>query len=194
MDVDWNLIYNWLEQHSGVSYNFDDDFREITGDVAFDSPVFWSTTIGLIFDQLDEALDVIDEYGYSLPDDMPSKDQLKRIFADACITNILTNVNHIKSSLNIPIEKISSVEDLNNQVNALKDFILLAKINPVEEFVKEETFRNFEDANDDILEDKFSIHVNDLPSMWETISSIVETLKEDEIEDIEDGDEDINED
>jgi hypothetical protein len=106
----------------------------------------------------------------------------------------LTNVNHIKSSLNIPIEKISSVEDLNNQVNALKDFILLAKINPVEEFVKEETFRNFEDANDDILEDKFSIHVNDLPSMWETISSIVETLKEDEIEDIEDGDEDIDED
>ena len=122
MDIDWNLIYNWLEQHSGVSYNFDDDFREITGDVAFDSPVFWSTTIGLIFDQLDEALDIIDEHGYSLPDDMPSKDQLKRIFADACITNILTNVNHIKSSLNIPIEKISSVEDLNNQVNALKDF------------------------------------------------------------------------
>lgn len=194
MDIDWNLIYNWLEQHSGVSYNFDDDFASIAGDVAFDSPVFWSTTIGLVLDKLDEALDIIDEYGYSMTDDMPSKDELKRIFANACISNILTSVNHIKSSLNIPIEKISTVEDMSNQVNALKDFILLAKLTPVEEFVKEETFRNFEDANDDILEDKFSIHVNDLPSMWETISSIVETLKEDEIEDIEDGDEDIDED
>lgn len=194
MEIDWGLIYAWIEQYAGVSYDFNDDFREISGDVAFDSPVFWSTTINLIFDKLEEVLDVIDEHGYSLTDDMPSKDNLKRLFADQCISNILANVNHVKTSLNIPIERISKVEDLNNQVNALRDFILLAKMNPVEEFVREETFRNFEERNDDILEDKFSIHVNDLPNLWETISTIVESINEVDIDDVEDGDEDFEQD
>ena len=77
--MDWEAVYSWLEQHSGVSYDLNDDINQIKGDVAFTETFTWATKISLILDELDDALDVIDENHRELTEDLPGRDDFKRM-------------------------------------------------------------------------------------------------------------------
>ena len=75
----WPEIYNFFEQYAGVSYNFVEDLQSLSGDAIFIETYDWQAKKDDILENLQEALDCIEEYGQYLGEDMPSKQDLKKI-------------------------------------------------------------------------------------------------------------------
>ena len=180
--MDWEAVYSWLEQHSGVSYDLNDDINQIKGDVAFTETFTWATKISLILDELDDALDVIDENHRELTEDLPGRDDFKRMLVADTIMKILNEVNGIKRQLGITPTKIKTVNELLQHVNALRDLINMLKINPIEDIIKDKLFEKYEDENDDAFSELLDIHKNDMTNLWETVRSVVDYIEDDDDE------------
>lgn len=180
--MDWEAVYSWLEQHSGVSYDLNDDINQIKGDVAFTETFTWATKISLILDELDEALDVIDENYRELTEDLPGRDDFKRMLVADTIMKILNEVNGIKRQLGITPTKIKTVNELLQHVNALRDLINMLKINPIEDIIKDKLFEKYEDENDDAFSELLDLHKNDMTNLWETVRSVVDYIEDDDDE------------
>ena len=180
--MDWEAVYSWLEQHSGVSYDLNDDINQIKGDVAFTETFTWATKISLILDELDEALDVIDENHRELTEDLPGRDDFKRMLVTYTIMKILNEVNGIKRQLGITPTKIKTVNELLQHVNALRDLINMLKINPIEDIIKDKLFEKYEDENDDAFSELLDLHKNDMTNLWETVRSVVDYIEDDDDE------------
>lgn len=180
--MDWEAVYSWLEQHSGVSYDLNDDINQIKGDVAFTETFTWATKISLILDELDEALDVIDENHRELTEDLPGRDDFKRMLVADTIMKILNEVNGIKRQLGITPTKIKTVNELLQHVNALRDLINMLKINPIEDIIKDKLFEKYEDENDDAFSELLDLHKNDMTNLWETVRSVVDYIEDDDDE------------
>ena len=180
--MDWEAVYSWFEQHSGVSYDLNDDISQIKGDVAFTETFTWATKISLILDELDEALDVIDENHRELTEDLPGRDDFKRMLVTDTIMKILNEVNGIKRQLGITPTKIKTVNELLQHVNALRDLINMLKINPIEDIIKDKLFEKYEDENDDAFSELLDLHKNDMTNLWETVRSVVDYIEDDDDE------------
>ena len=180
--MDWEAVYSWLEQHSGVSYDLNDDINQIKGDVAFTETFTWATKISLILDELDDALDVIDENHRELTEDLPGRDDFKRMLVTDTIMKILNEVNGIKRQLGITPTKIKTVNELLQHVNALRDLINMLKINPIEDIIKDKLFEKYEDENDDAFSELLDLHKNDMTNLWETVRSVVDYIEDDDDE------------
>lgn len=180
--MDWEAVYSWLEQHSGVSYDLNDDINQIKGDVAFTETFTWATKISLILDELDDALDVIDENHRELTEDLPGRDDFKRMLVADTIMKILNEVNGIKRQLGITPTKIKTVNELLQHVNALRDLINMLKINPIEDIIKDKLFEKYEDENDDAFSELLDLHKNDMTNLWETVRSVVDYIEDDDDE------------
>lgn len=180
--MDWEAVYSWLEQHSGVSYDLNDDINQIKGDVAFTETFTWATKISLILDELDEALDVIDENHRELTEDLPGRDDFKRMLVTDTIMKILNEVNGIKRQLGITPTKIKTVNELLQHVNAIRDLINMLKINPIEDIIKDKLFEKYEDENDDAFSELLDLHKNDMTNLWETVRSVVDYIEDDDDE------------
>lgn len=180
--MDWEAVYSWLEQHSGVSYDLNDDINQIKGDVAFTETFTWATKISLILDELDDALDVIDENHRELTEDLPGRDDFKRMLVTDTIMKILNEVNGIKRQLGITPTKIKTVNELLQHVNAIRDLINMLKINPIEDIIKDKLFEKYEDENDDAFSELLDLHKNDMTNLWETVRSVVDYIEDDDDE------------
>ena len=180
--MDWEAVYSWLEQHSGVSYDLNDDINQIKGDVAFTETFTWATKISLILDELDDALDVIDENHRELTEDLPGRDDFKRMLVADTIMKILNEVNGIKRQLGNKPTKIKTVNELLQHVNALRDLINMLKINPIEDIIKDKLFEKYEDENDDAFSELLDLHKNDMTNLWETVRSVVDYIEDDDDE------------
>lgn len=180
--MDWEAVYSWLEQHSGVSYDLNDDINQIKGDVAFTETFTWATKISLILDELDDALDVIDENHRELTEDLPGRDDFKRMLVADTIMKILNEVNGIKRQLGITPTKIKTVNELLQHVNAIRDLINMLKINPIEDIIKDKLFEKYEDENDDAFSELLDLHKNDMTNLWETVRSVVDYIEDDDDE------------
>lgn len=180
--MDWEAVYSWLEQHSGVSYDLNDDINQIKGDVAFTETFTWATKISLILDELDDALDVIDENHRELTEDLPGRDDFKRMLVADTIMKILNEVNGIKRQLGITPTKIKTVNELLQHVNAIRDLINMLKINPIEDIIKDKLFEKYEDENDDTFSELLDLHKNDMTNLWETVRSVVDYIEDDDDE------------
>lgn len=189
--MDWEAVYSWLEQHSGVSYDLNDDINQIKGDVAFTETFTWATKISLILDELDDALDVIDENYRELTDDLPGRDDFKKMLVADTIMKILNEVNGIKRQLGITPTKIKTVNELLQHVNAIRDLINMLKINPIEDIIKDKLFEKYEDENDDAFSELLDLHKNDMTNLWETVRSVVDYIEDDDESDWDDFEQDL---
>lgn len=171
----WPDIYNFLERYSGVSYDFAEEFERISGYVAFIEPYQWHSGIINILKELQEAIDTIDEYGDNLHEDMPSKNDLKKIVAGYVLRKLIANINNVKKSLNIDLTDISDYDDLENQIGLIGDLIEMLVSNSLDDILKHDLYTKYEEDEDgggflDVL----GIHKNDIPNMSFTVTSIRE--------------------
>lgn len=171
-------IHNWIEQYAGISYDYTEDIKNVSGDFAFLEPFEWRTTIEMVFDGLSDALDVIENYQSLIPEEFPNKSVMKKLLVADVVQKVLKNVNHIKKQLMIDIVQIHNFSDLNVHVSALVDLIEMLISNDIEDIIRGDIFEKCDDNCGNILTETFEIHKNDLTNMHFTVSSIRESNSE----------------
>lgn len=170
-------LYLWLEQYTGVSYDFRDDVLKISAESIFIEPYEWSVNVKDILTKLNDVNDTIDEYGDELPDSYPDKNKLKKFITENVIGWIVDIVNSIKKQLNIEVTEISDYDDLLSQCSSLVDFIQLINNNNIKDgSITDKDFEEFNEEHNEILTETFHISKNDIPSIQATISTIKENF------------------
>lgn len=168
-------IYDFFERYAGVSYDFDDDLANISGYKAFIEPYEWHAGITTILENLQEALDIIEEFGDNLHEDMPDKVSLKKIVASYVLRGLILNINNIKNILNIDAADISSYDDLENQIGLIGDLIDMLISNSLDDIIKHDLFDKYEEDEDGGgFVDVLGIHKNDMPNLSFTVTSLRE--------------------
>lgn len=165
-------IYMWLEQYSGVSYDFNEDISNITGNKAFIDPFEWHISIENILERLNDALSTIDKYHNLLTEDLPNRTDLKKYISGMVLNRILNVLNDIKLQLHIEQSEINSYDELIKQVMVITQLIDMMVDNTLEDIIKNNMFEKYDEENDNVLTDMLNMHKNDVPNIHFTVSSI----------------------
>lgn len=165
-------IYTWLESYSGVAYDFTEDFIDISKECAFVKTFAWYCGILNIEENLNLACETIDNYGHMLPDNLPDSESLKRLLISNVLNNIIANLNHVKQSLNIDISEINDAKTITSHLNGLRHIIDILSDNSLSDKELVNIFNDYDEDNDGLYTETFSISKEDLPNMQFTISDI----------------------
>ena len=168
----WSELFIWLERYSGVSYDFSEDIASIKGDIAFIDTYEWFNVISNLFDNLSEAIDVVDEFGDNLTDELPNKKKVKNMLTSYVISNLLDNVNDIKRKLNIDIVDISNPDTLIQHINIIMELIQMLSENEMDDIFKQQLFEKHEEENGNTFTEILNIQKDDITNMYFTVSSI----------------------
>ena len=192
--MDWEAIFNWLEQKTGVSYDLNDDLSEIKGDVAFDQPFFWQLKISFILEDMDAAIEAVEEYRSELTEDLPPREKLQKGIENEYVRKLAENINAVKKQLGMSITPINDAEDVSINSAALYELISTLKAFDLGSLQTREWFDKYDEATDNALTEVLELHKNDLPDIHETIESIIESLNDEDDNDDDDMDMDMDED
>lgn len=193
--MDWEAIFNWLEQKSGVSYDLSEDISAISGDTAFTEPFFWQIKISFILEDMESAIETVEEYRSELTEDLPPREKLQKGIENEYVRKLTENINNVKRQLGMSITPINDAEDVLTNVGGLFELISTMKALPIDSLQTREWFDKFDEENDNILTDVLELHKNDLVDIHQTVETIVESLNNDDDEDVDDDDDmDMDED
>lgn len=177
-DIMFEEVYDWLEQWSGSPYDLTEEIELVSSDMAFTEPYCWKLTIGLIIDNLAEAIDIINTYGDNLPEELPSKGELVKVLTAYVLCELIDVVNHVKQQMNISNTDIKSVNDLYNNVTVLTDLIDMLTEHDMDEIIKDNLFEKYNEENDDMFTEVLDIYKNDLTNIHFAIDSIRENYSD----------------
>ena len=192
--MDWEAIFNWLEQKSGVSYDLSEDISAISGDTAFTEPFFWQIKISFILEDMESAIETVEEYHSELTEDLPPREKLQKGIENEYVRKLTENINNVKRQLGMSITPINDAEDVLTNVGGLFELISTMKALPIDSLQTREWFDKFDEENDNILTDVLELHKNDLVDIHQTVETIVESLNGDDEDDDDDMDMDMDED
>ena len=192
--MDWEAIFDWLEQKSGVSYDLNDDLSEIGGDAAFVEPFFWQMKIAFILEDMDAAIETVEENRNELTEDLPPREKLKKGIENEYVRKLAENINAVKKQLGMSIIPINDAEDISINASALYELISTLKAFDIGSLQTREWFDKYDEMTDNVLTEVLELHKNDLPDIHETIESIVESLIDEDDDDDDDMDMDMDED
>lgn len=192
--MDWEAIFNWLEQKSGVSYDLSEDISAISGDTAFTEPFFWQIKISFILEDMESAIETVEEYRSELTEDLPPREKLQKGIENEYVRKLTENINNVKRQLGMSITPINDAEDVLTNVGGLFELISTMKALPIDSLQTREWFDKFDEENDNILTDVLQLHKNDLVDIHQTVETIVESLNGDDEDDDDDMDMDMDED
>lgn len=184
--MDWEAIFNWLEQKSGVSYDLSEDISAISGDTAFTEPFFWQIKISFILEDMESAIETVEEYRSELTEDLPPREKLQKGIENEYVRKLTENINNVKRQLGMSITPINDAEDVLTNVGGLFELISTMKALPIDSLQTREWFDKFDEENDNILTDVLQLHKNDLVDIHQTVETIVESLNTDDDEDDDD--------
>lgn len=190
--MDWEKVFSWLEQKTGVSYDLNEDISSIGGDIAFSQPFFWQMKISFILDDMDAAIEAVEDFHDELTEDLPSRSKLQKEIENEYIRKLAENVNNVKRQLGMSITQLNDGEDILMNVGGLFELISTMKVFPIDSLQTREWFDNYDEASENVLTDTLGLHKNDLVDIHQTIETIIESLTDDD-DDLDDDDiEDID--
>ena len=176
----WEDITAWLEQYSGIEYDFDFYLRQLKDDGIFIAPVQWRNNVSIVLDKLSEMVDDIEDKKHEVPDDLPSAPEIKKIVTSNILSSLIDIIDSIKQKLNIEPTIIRRFTTLEKHIDALFDLVKALAEHSMEWLIQKEWFDEYEDNNDDFLHDTFGIVKNDLPNMHFTVNDIIQLHEDDE--------------
>lgn len=182
--MDWEKIYGWLEQKSGVSYDPNEDLGAIQGDTAFTDTFTWGLKITFILDDMASAIETVEEYRSELTEDLPPRDKLEKGIKEHIIRHLAENINSVKRQLGMSITPIDDEEDVLTNATTLRDLIMTLSSLSIEELQKRDWFETYDEETDGALTESLELHKNDLTDIHQTIETILES------DDYDDDDED----
>lgn len=165
-------ICNFFEQRAGIPFDFDEDLAEIGGDYAFAYPTDWSNSLYIILDRMMEALTIIDASQNSIPDDLPPKDDLKKIVTECAIEGVLKNIDNVKRVLNIDSKRIRDFNTLQSHINGLCKLINLLLENDLNDILSNNKFEKLDKSLGNVLTDQFEVHRQDLSQIHFNVKDI----------------------
>lgn len=178
--MDWEVLYSWFTQKTGVSYDLNEDIREIDGDCAFLETFYWSMKIGFILDDMESAIIALEANRRELTEDLPSYDKIKKIYEEDTVRKLGNNINAVKKQLGLSITPIKDAEDILENVVALRDLISMLSTFSIEELQKRNWFSEYNEGSEDSLTDILGIHKNDLVDIHQNIETILEGYADDD--------------
>ncbi len=178
----WDELYTWMEEHSGCSFDLREDIERVSGDEAFTDTHAWYHNMQYVLDRLSDACDVVDENWKYLPDTLPNRTEFKKLIVSDTLSGLVKIIKHIDQKLHIEYEDITSVDELESTIETLYDIIEELRTHTVDEIYKTGWFEDYDDENNQVLTEKFGLHKNDIPNMYDTVQSII-ALYEEEDED-----------
>ena len=168
----WDKIYEFFEQYAGVSYNFTEDIEELKQN-QFIEPYDWQAGIQTILDNLQEALDCI---GRTLGEDMPTKDELKKIVASYVLNELMVILDQMKKTLCIEPTEISNFDALELQLFAMGQLIEMCTTNSLDAIMADDMFNTYtvddEDEDDNLFVTVLGLNEKDIANIFMTIQSI----------------------
>ena len=173
--MDWEKIYEWLEQKSGVSYDPNEDLGFIQGDTAFTDTFTWGLKITFILDDMASAIETVEEYRSELTEDLPPRDKLEKGIKEHIIRHLTENINSVKKQLGMSITPIDDEEDVLTNAIAMRDLIMTLSSLSIEELQKRNWFDTYDEESDDALTEVLELHKNDLTDIHQTIETILES-------------------
>ncbi len=176
----WEDIHNWIEQYAGVSFDVSDYIQAMSGNAMFTSPRTWYNTFSITLEMLSSAVDVINEYGSELPDDMPSKPELKRLITSEVLFQLIQIVNYVKDKIGIDPTDIRSFTTLEKHVDVLVDIITTVTENTIDELIKSDWFDEYDEGSNNFLSEIFGLSKHDLPAISLAVQDIIEIENSDE--------------
>jgi len=176
----WEDILIWLEEYSGAEYDLQEYIRLLKGDAIFLSPNVWRDTLSILLEKLSEIIDIIDEKWREIPEELPSRSEMKKFITMEILTEIIEILNSIKQKLNIEPTEIRTFSTLEKHVDAICDLIKALSEQTMEKLIKDEWFDEYEDMNKDFLTNVFGMSKNDLPSMQFTVNDIIQMHEDDD--------------
>lgn len=171
-------IFAWLEQYSGISYGFQDTVETLKGDYAFGEPFLWKCGLELAFETMSEILDLVDRYADYIPDDLPSRPDMKKLITDEVTSQLLDNINHVKQSLSIDVHEYRKYTEILMHVNGLYELICLMVDNPIEDIFKKNLFERLDESMDHIYTDTFGIARADLSNIHFAVNDMRDNYNE----------------
>ena len=193
--MDWTILFEWLEQKTGVSYDLNDAMSDIDGDVAFSEPFFWYINISFIIEDMENAIQAVEDFRNELTEDLPSKTKIQKFIENEYIRRLTENINNVKKQLGMAITPIRDAADVATNVTALYELISTMETVSIENLKTREWFDKYDEENDNVLTDVLELHQNDLIDIHQTIETIVESLNDDDDDDDDDEiDADLEED
>ena len=176
----WEDFFNWVEKYAGCTFDLSGDFQDIEGDAIFIDPMNWKLKVFYIISELNEMLDVLEEYKTSLTDNFPSYSSLRTFLISETLTSLIENVNSIKRKLNIEPVDISNVDNLRDHVVNLYELVHAVSTYSLEQLSKKDWFDEFEDDNDNFLKEEFGLSKDDLTNIHFVVNDIIQLHEEDD--------------
>ena len=193
--MDWTILFDWLEQKTGVSYDLNDAMSDIDGDVAFSEPFLWYINISFVVEDMENAVQAVEDFRNELTEDLPSKTKIQKFIENEYIRRLTENINNVKKQLGMAITPIRDAADVATNVTALYELISTMETVSIENLKTREWFEKYDEANDNVLTDVLELHQNDLIDIHQTIETLVESLNDDDDDDDDDEiDADLEED
>lgn len=168
-------IYTFFEEYSGVSYDFTSGLQEISGDKIFIAPYDWQTGINTLLEDLNNALDCIEENADKIPDNLPGKPEFKKLIASYLLGGIIENLNYIKKILYIDPVDISSYEELEEHLFAVGKLVDMLVNNSLEEITEKKLFSTYivdDEDEDNHFVTLLGLHEKDVFNLYETVKLI----------------------
>ena len=125
-------------------------------------------------------IDIIDEKWMYIPEELPSRQEMKQMVTSEILTEVVGVLNDIKQKLNIEPTDIRTFKTLEKHVDGLCDLIQALSEHSMETLIKKEWFDEYEDANNDFLKETFGISKSDLSNMQFTVNDIINLHADDE--------------
>lgn len=185
--MDWEKVFSWLEQKTGVSYDLNEDISSIAGDIAFSQPFLWQMKISFILEDMETAIDAVEDFQDELTEDLPSRSKLQKGIENEYIRKLAENVNNVKRQLGMSITQLNDGEDILMNVGGLFELISTMKAFPIDSLQTREWFDKYDEASENVLTDTLGLHKNDLVDIHQTIETIIESLTDDD-DDLDDDD------
>ena len=180
MELNWDILFPWIEARAGVAYNCDNELNDLDGDSIFTDPYGWYVDYLNILDHLRDITDVIKNYSDELPDDFGSETDVLKFVNEYFTNRFLTIINGIESKLLMNQTAPKDMSELNNVCETLHEYVEIFVNEDLEDIENLELIDKYDEENDNVLKETFNVHQSDCDKIYQIIESIRGKYDEDE--------------
>ena len=180
----WQEIYIWVESYAGCAYDIEESIQMLDDpNIVFRNRFEWKITVEELLDDLVDIYDIIDEYGYLIPDQLPDASDMKQMYREKILGAVMKSLNDIKRQLHIQQIDLGDHRLIMYHVDVMYDLIDMLASNTMDTIIEKHLFEKYNEENDDAFDNLFGITKNDLSNMHETINSVIDDLSDDNDDD-----------
>lgn len=177
-------IYLWLESRSGNPCDCSETILGIQrNDLIATDPNKWLYGINHIIRVTREALNIVKENGYDIPDNLPGSFQMQRLIARDAREDLRTIIASGFKSIGIQVPDAvytMTMRDCWSTAVLLVDLIKELANNSIDDILTSKWYDEYNEDNDDALSDVLHIYQQDLPNIAFAIQDIRELAAQDE--------------